>query len=129
MHTKGGEKCRKLYMAGVPYSPLLVVHLNTINHWRILIHKKKGSCTNMRTIVRLQKSCGITGRPLDCGMDAMYARYEEVIYEYRMFRKTAATSIATFQDTRIGELALAGKVEASSIQNRIKNLKEARGRS
>ena len=40
------------------------------------MRKKKGSCTNMQTIVWLQKSCGITGRPLDCDIDAIYARYK-----------------------------------------------------
>ena len=46
-----------------------------------------------------------------------------------MFRKNETTSRTTFQDTRIEDLTLTGKVESSSIRVRINFLEEARGRS
>ena len=109
-------------MGGVPYSPELVLHLNMINLWRLLIRKKKGSCSNMRTIIRLQKRCGVVGRPLDLDITEMYQQLKERIMLYRIFKKTAATSRATFQDYRIEELALAGEGEAFAIRLKIKNL-------
>ena len=96
---KAGEKCRNLYMDGVPFSPELVPHLNSINFWRILIHKKKGSNTNMRTILRLQGRCGITGRPLDLDLQSMLLQYKQIIFDYRTFRKTAASTRTAFQDS------------------------------
>ena len=60
------------------------------------------------------------GRPLEYNIGAIYIRYKEVIFNYRIFRKTTITSRATFQDKRIEELALAGNVEASSVRINIK---------
>ena len=78
----------------------------------------------MSTIVWLQKSCGIMGLPLEYTVREMYMRYKEVIFDYRIFRKTAIISQATFQDMAIEDLALVGDVKASSVQIRIKNLKD-----
>ena len=66
------KKCRKLFMGGVPYSPELVSHLNMINLWRLLIRKKKGSCSTMRTIIRLQNRCGVVERPFDLDITEIY---------------------------------------------------------
>ena len=119
------KKCRKLFMGGVPFSPDLARHLNLINFWRLLIRKKKGSCSNMRTIIRLQKAVDIFGKPLDSDLQSMYLQYKQVIFDYRTFRKTASTSRSTFQDKRIEEYALQGNLEACTVRKNIKN-KEAK---
>ena len=107
-------------MGGVPFSPELVAHLNSINFWRLLIRKKRGSNTNMRTIMRLQGRCGITGIPLELDLQSMLHQYKQIIFDYRTFRKSAATTRAAFQDSRIEELALSGNQEATSIRKKIK---------
>ena len=107
-------------MGGVPFSPELVIHLNSINFWRIIIRKKKGSNTNMRTILRLQGRCGITGRPLDLDLQCMLLQYKQIIFDYHTFRKTAASTRTAFQNSRIEELALSGNLEATTIRKKIK---------
>ena len=59
------------------------------------------------------------GRPLDLDITEMYQQLKERIILYHIFRKTAATSKATFQDCRIEELALTGDGEASAIRLKI----------
>ena len=88
-----------------------------------------GSCTNMRTIFRLQSSVGITGIPLDYGLLSMYWQYKQVIFDYRKFRKNASTTRTTFQYERIEELALADNVEAYVVRKNIKNLETTRAQS
>jgi len=126
---KAEKKCRQLYMGGVLFSPELVQHINNINFWRIVIRKKKGSNTNMRTIIRLQGRCGIAGRPLELDIEAMLAYYKEVIFTYRAFRVTAASTRTAFQDSRIEELALAGNLDAMAVRKKIKNTEESRSRN
>ena len=126
---KAEKKCRKLYMGGVPFSPELVAHLNAINFWRVVIRKKKGNNTNMRTIIRLQSRCGIKGRPLELDIQSMLLHYKQIIFDYRAFRKTAASSRTAFQDSRIEELALSGNLDASTIRKKIKNAEESRMRN
>ena len=69
---------------------------------------KKESYSNMRTIVWLQKSCNIIGRPLDLDLPDMYREYKENIFNYRTFRNTVNISRTTFQGQQIEELALSG---------------------
>ena len=65
-------------------------------------HKEKnGSCSNICTIIRLQKICKVVGRPLDLDITEMYQQLKEKIFSYRKFKKTAASSRAIFQDRRI----------------------------
>ena len=116
-------------MGGVPFSPELVTHLNSIKFLRILIRKKKGSNTNIRTILRLQGWCGITGRPLDLDLHSMLLHYKRIIFDYRTFRKTVASTRTEFQDSRIEELALSGNLEATTIRKNIKNAEELRTRN
>ena len=80
----------------------------------------------MRTIIRLQKNCNVAGRTLDLDITVMYQQLNEKIFCYHKFKKTAAISRATFQDTRIEELALAGNSDASAVCLKIENL-EASG--
>ena len=73
----------------------------------------------MRTIVRLQSSVGINGRPLDRDLISMYQQYKQVIFAYRSFRKTASTSRTTFRDERIEEHEMAGNIEVCAIRKNI----------
>ena len=57
---------------------------------------------------------------MDLDITEMYQQLKERIILYRILKKTAATSRATFQDCRIEELALAGDGEASAIRVKIK---------
>ena len=76
---KAEKKCRKLFMAGVPYSPELAEHLNRINLWCLLIRKKKRNNSNMRTIILLQKKYGVNGRLLELNISEIYQQYKECI--------------------------------------------------
>ena len=80
----------------------------------------------MRTIMRLQSKCGITGKPLDADLRSIYAQYKQVIFDYRAFRKIASTTRTIFQDVRIEELAPAGNTEASAVRRRVKHTEESR---
>ena len=76
----------------------------------------------MRTIIHLHKKCNVGGRPLGLEITKIYRQYKEQIYEYRSFRKTAATTRTTFQDQRIEELVLSGKTDELSVRKKIKNI-------
>ena len=88
--------------------------------------KKKGSCTNMCTIIRLQPSCRINAQPLELELADVYLQHMSMILNYRVFIKTAATARAIFQDARVEELALAGDAEASLVCKRVKNIEMSR---
>ena len=66
-------------MAGVPFSPELVIHLNLINFWRLII-PKKGNCTNVHTIIRLQNKFNVGGQPLELNITEIHRQYNERIY-------------------------------------------------
>ena len=83
----------------------------------------------MRTIIRLQKKCGINGQPLELHITKMHQQYKECIYSYRKFRKNAVTSRSAFQDKRIKKLALAGNTKTSSIRLEIKNVEASRAQN
>ena len=105
-------------MGGVLFSTELVTHLNSINFWRILIRKKKGSNTYIRTILRLQGRCGITGIPLELDLQFMLLQYKQIIFNYHNFRKTAVSTRTAFQDIRIEELALSRNLKTTTIRNK-----------
>ena len=123
---KSENKYRKLYMGVLLFSPGLVIHLNLITLSHLIIRKKKGNYLNMKTIIRLQTSTKITGKPLELELIEMYQKYKESIYNYYKFRKIVATIRTTFQDKWIGELVLSVQTEASGIQEKIKNLEVSR---
>ena len=116
-------------MGGVPFSPELITHLNAINFWRLVIRKKKGNNTNMRTIIWLQGRCGIKGRPIEIDLQSMLLHYRQIIFDYRAFRKNEASTRTAFQDSRIEELALSGDLDATTIRKKIKNAEESRMRN
>ena len=70
----------------------------------------------MKKIIQLQKFCSIHGRPLDLNIENMHSKYKQTLYNYRLFRKIASTTLTTFQDNMIEKIALAGKTEASAIR-------------
>ena len=123
---KAEKACRQLYVSGVPYSPELAQHLNLINFWRVTLRKKRGSKTNMRTIIRLQAACKISGEPLHFDTETILAKYKLVLIGYRQFRKTATTSRSTYLDQRIEDLTLTGNISAATVVANIKKREETR---
>lgn len=123
------KKLRNYFMAGVPYSPELVLHLNRINLWRILIREEKVHCKNMCTIIQLQKMYRIAGCLLKLQLTEIWQRYIECIYSYSIFWKSAAITRATFQDRQIEVLVLPGNIDASAICFKINNLESSRAQN
>ena len=84
---KAEKKCRKVYMVCVPFLPQLVMYLNLFNVWCLITHKKKGSCSDLRTIICLQTRTTINGKLLELRLIETYQKYKESIYTYCKFRK------------------------------------------
>ena len=83
----------------------------------------------MRTIVRLQKLCGIEGWPLDTNLSNMYYQYKKLVLSYREFKILVTTTSTIFQYTQIEELTLTGKAEVSAVRQRVQYLETMRSQN
>ena len=74
----------------------------------------------MRTIIWLQKLCGIGGKLLGIDILGVFQKYKEAIFSCQKSHKTVLTTITSFHDMWIEELALSGNVEASAVRKQVK---------
>ena len=115
------RKCRKLRMGYIPYSPQLAQLLNTINFWRLVIRKVKGHNISMRTIIRLQARCEISGKPLSHTESYCKERWKESITKYRQFKLQADKVRGKWLDEVIEQHILYGDTAAAGIIQTIKH--------
>ena len=80
----------------------------------------------MRTIIRLQKQCNISGKPLQLSHDLCIEKRQKALQAYRLFRKTARKSRSTWLDTLIEQHILNGDTDAATTVRPIKKREDQR---
>jgi hypothetical protein len=112
------QRCRKLKMGEVPYSPKLCFTGKKIRAWKLLLKKKSGGSVNTKYLHRKLKEAGITDTTL-LSITDIQENLCNAWQSYCILKRSASGDQATW----IKDLAMARAAEGkSSVAAEIKNL-------
>jgi hypothetical protein len=112
------QRCRKLRMGAVPYSPQLCFAGKKIRAWKLLLKKKSGGAVQTKYLQRKLKEADIVDTSLLTISD-IQENLRNAWQRYRVLKKSSTSDRATW----IEELAMARALEGkTSVASEIKNI-------
>jgi hypothetical protein len=112
------QRCRKLKMGQVPFSPRLVIHWNKILAWKLVLRHRRGSRIDSKYLQRTLRKANITDTHLLSELDVI-----DNLKEARLAYKVIKREAAQHRSTWLEDVAMARSSEGrSSVAQEIKNL-------
>ena len=119
------NKCRKLRVGGVPFSPQLQKQKTTIEVWEAVTKKKCGRTYSTNKIRRLAKKANIHN-PMHKSLDEARQLTKEAYKEYYQIKKKAHKLRGTFLDRKAEAIAEEKDMKKATIIKQMKHREQQR---
>ena len=112
------KKCRKIPMGNVPFSPTIVKARLSIELWKGVVTRKRGSKFSSKKLHRIERKIGITNS-MNCTLDQAIQKEDKARSEYNQLKKDANKLRYKFLKQRATELAETSNTTSDNIYNQL----------